>query len=427
MRAKTKTVLKGFNYMHCDDFAKYLGDMAAEGWHFKEWSAGLKFEKGEPEHAVYAVEVFTKATDDDMRPEPRTQEFAEYCEAAGWKFIDAKQKFCIFKKADADALELFTPEERIENVKKSMFSGSNSVLTVLYGLNALLQWIMLFTTFENNIFSPSSLYGIIIWNVLFLGQIGFLISALWQMRKLKKDLEEGKEIYFGHCRDGKYHLNYRSVYVVALLLLMMLHFSFVGQMEKIIVILVVITLTIGFAVIINKVRPERDMNVLIQVGFSIMLVFTAAILTMTIFQYSDEDKTLDKKELPLLISDYREHEDKLENVMTYKESNILGSARKYHIFEGGKYLYYYIYKSEHDVILDKLWEEIFEKNKFNEGSQECASDWGAQKAMQNDVGTYYVRYENVLFVFSDGDDSDETYVALTGEQIKNIREKLDLK
>ena len=41
MGAKRKTVLKGFTYMHCDDFAKYLSDMAAKCWHFKEWGVGL--------------------------------------------------------------------------------------------------------------------------------------------------------------------------------------------------------------------------------------------------------------------------------------------------------------------------------------------------------------------------------------------------
>ena len=103
MSAKRKTVFIGFDYMHCDDFAKYLSEMAAKGWHFKEWGAGLKFEQGEPKKATYAVEVFTEASENDMRPEPHTREFAEYCEAAGWKFVDAKQKFCIFKKIEEDA------------------------------------------------------------------------------------------------------------------------------------------------------------------------------------------------------------------------------------------------------------------------------------------------------------------------------------
>ena len=80
MSRNIKTTFKAFDYMHCDDFARYLSEMAAKGWHFKEWGAGLKFEKGEPAQVKYAVEVFTKASENDLRPEPNTQEFAEYCE-----------------------------------------------------------------------------------------------------------------------------------------------------------------------------------------------------------------------------------------------------------------------------------------------------------------------------------------------------------
>ena len=156
MSSNKKTVLKGFDYMHCDDFAKYLEDMAAKGWHFEEWGAGLKFEQGEPEQATYAVEVFTKASENDMRPEPQTEEFAEYCEVAGWKLVDAKQKFCIFKKVREDAVALFTPKERVENAFKGAVSGTAVMLLVLYGVNALLQWINIISFFEDYIFASSS-------------------------------------------------------------------------------------------------------------------------------------------------------------------------------------------------------------------------------------------------------------------------------
>ena len=68
MSKTKKTTFKVFDYMHCDDFAKYLERMAAKGWHFKEWGAGLKFEKGEPTQVTYAVEVFNKASENDLRP-----------------------------------------------------------------------------------------------------------------------------------------------------------------------------------------------------------------------------------------------------------------------------------------------------------------------------------------------------------------------
>ena len=92
MAKNVKTVRKSFEYRQCDDFAAYLNHMARQGWHFKQELYGLIFEQGEPEDAVYAVEVFSGASEYDTRPEPRTEEFAEYCEAAGWKMIDAWRK-----------------------------------------------------------------------------------------------------------------------------------------------------------------------------------------------------------------------------------------------------------------------------------------------------------------------------------------------
>lgn len=175
-KVKTKTVLRAFDYMHGDDLAKYLSDMAAKGWHFKEWGIGFKFERGEPETAVYAVEVFTKASADAMRPEPETAEFAEYCEAAGWKFIDGKQKFCIFKKVKEDAAVMFTPEERVQNAFFGMTSGSVLLQLVCYGICALLQWIGLVSFFEKNIFSASSLFSLVVWNLLFLERCGMLFG-----------------------------------------------------------------------------------------------------------------------------------------------------------------------------------------------------------------------------------------------------------
>ncbi len=186
MRAKIKTVLKGFDYMHCDDFAKYLSDMAAKGWHFKEWGAGLKFGKCEPEEVVYAVEVFTKASDNDMRPEPHTQEFAEYCEAVGWKFIDAKQKFCVFKKIDACATELFTQEERINNALKGTWTGSAIPLLVLSSFNAVLRCGNLYSIFESNIFSATFFFIFFAWTLMFFYQLLTLIYAALKCRKLKK-------------------------------------------------------------------------------------------------------------------------------------------------------------------------------------------------------------------------------------------------
>ncbi len=82
---KKRRSINTFCYRDCDAFAEFLHSQSLQGWHFKEFRLGLLFEKGEPADIFYAVEVFPKGTEMDTRPERDTEEYAEYCEAAGWR------------------------------------------------------------------------------------------------------------------------------------------------------------------------------------------------------------------------------------------------------------------------------------------------------------------------------------------------------
>ena len=422
MSAKCKTVLKGFTYMHCDDFAKYLSNMAAKGWHFKEWGAGLKFEKGEPEQAVYAVEVFTKASENDMRPEPNTQEFAEYCEAAGWKFIDAKQKYCIFKKVDENAVELFTPEERVTNAFKGTVSGINLLLFFLYGLNAVLQWIRLFGSFEIAIFSDAYLVNLAIWNVMFLGQFITFTQAFWKKHKLIRGIRRGREVYLGNRRDGKFRLSWNDIYIGILVLLLMYYFFAMDRVEIIVVNAIIVGVTVGFGIIMNRIRPERDTYVVVQIGFSMVLIVTIVALMIGVFG-NETVAELEADDLPVLISDYREETDEVVDLISYyHEENVFGSMDKYNVYYEEEIIHYYVYQSTFAGILDKVWDDILSKKRFNEDAVDCTGDWNAEKAVRNELGTYYVRYDNAVLEFSD---DEEVY--LTDEQIDIILDKLGLR
>ena len=111
-----KQVRKHFSYTQCDDFAAYLQEMSRKGFHFTEWKGGLVFEKGEPEDVTYQVEVFADGEEMDQRPSQDTEEYRDYCAAAGWKFLDGKARFCIFRKEAEDAPDILAPEERIRNI-----------------------------------------------------------------------------------------------------------------------------------------------------------------------------------------------------------------------------------------------------------------------------------------------------------------------
>lgn len=421
MGKNTKTVWRSFDYMHCDDFAKYLMEMAAKGWHFKEWGAGLKFEKGEPEQAVYAVEVFSKASENDVRPHPNTQEFAEYCEAAGWKFIDAKQKFCIFKKIDQNAMELFTQEERVTNAYKGMFSGSAILILVLYGLNVVLQWKNIAKGMKLDIFSGIWFFSFSIWHLLFLGQLLPMICAVWKRKKLQKDIQVGKRIYIGNRKDGKYHLNLKMLLVVLLTLLLMYAFFVMNRIGLIVVNAMIIVGMIIFGIIINKVRPERGTYVIIQIVFVYVMIFSIGFFTMVAFAIDGED-VVDHKDLPLEISDYREFNENIEDINYSVDRNFLGSAMTCSIWEGENSIRYEVYKTKHTMILDRIWEEEVEERNDKEDVVDCTSDWGAKKAVRNKQGVYHVRYDNVLLIFS-----EDTEIDLTKEQINIICDKLEVR
>ena len=420
MSSNKKTVLKGFDYMHCDDFATYLENMAAKGWHFKEWGVGLKFEKGEPENVTYAVEIFTKASEHDMRPEPNTQEFAEYCEAAGWKLIDAKQKFCIFKKVKEDAVALFTPKEHVENAFKGAVSGNAVILLVLYGVNALLQWINILSFFENNIFASSFLFSFAVWNVMFLGQLVMFVYAFLKKHKLMKEINEGKDIYIGSYKDNKFHIQIRDIYTALLVLLLLIYLGMVGKTELIWMNLFVIVATLAFCAILAKVRPSNNTSVIVQVMFIIVLFIVILIASFAVI--ADNREVTEKKEdVPLYMSDYREVSGIIDDINVHEESNLLGSSAAYFIFGRGDSLHYDIYQSKYTWILDRIWEEELEK-RIDINQTDCTKDWGANIAFRNNVGNYYVRYENQIFILS-----EDSEIVLSKEQIAIIREKMNLR
>lgn len=115
--------------------------MSRQGWHFEKWSFGLIFRRGEPEEVVYSVEVFPDGRDGDLCPAQNTKEYAQYCEAAGWKLLDSKKKFCIFQREKEGAVPIVEPEERMENVIRAQRGQQrqeligNVMLALLYWYN----------------------------------------------------------------------------------------------------------------------------------------------------------------------------------------------------------------------------------------------------------------------------------------------------
>ena len=139
-----KHVFRKFHYNEADDFANYLTAMAGKGWRFQGFSVGMAFERCEPQEISYDVEVFLKNSELDSLPQTDTEEFAEYCQAAGYKMIDGTRRFVVFEKERPDVLPIFTPEERLREIfraeRHQRFLNWISFVLILcdYGISAYL-------------------------------------------------------------------------------------------------------------------------------------------------------------------------------------------------------------------------------------------------------------------------------------------------
>ena len=408
MATDQKTVYRSFSYLRCDDFAAYLEDMAAKGWHLESWGAGLKFRRGEPEQATYAVEVFSDATEYDTRPEPSTKEFADYCEAAGWQMVDAKRKFVIFKKLRPDAHPIMTDAERLEAVVKE---ERKTVLRQLMisGVWCLTRWGDFFGSgFTRDIFLYESMLIQVFWAALFLASAwNFLGLMVWK-RRTEKRIAEGQMLHLG--KGGSFQARAYNVVLAIMLPLLLGTMAVNGETGPLMYLAVMVGVLWLMAYLIAQKRPDAATNQIIQTLVSIGLV-----LVLFLFAFGsairDPEPELAVK-VPLLAEDLGCEPMEITNAHMEEDATIFGSVRWYSIQSRDETLYYAVYESDFDWVLDRIWAVETDASNWEVGDP---APWGAEEVRTRFSEAYVVRWENWILTFNGvGGES------LTEEQIGTI-------
>ena len=418
-----KGVWRIYRYIECDAFAEYLHDMSLQGWHFAEWKSRLIFEKGEPADITYYVEVFTKGSEMDERLREDAEEFAEYCGAAGWKLIDGKKRYCIFRKEREDAVPIVTEEERFRNVcRAEMWQLLWTVLGVAFIAGS--DWLqMLGGNFTGWIFSPVMLFMMVdITALLLLRMFQCLAFAVWAAR-MRRHVREGGSIRYGRTKS-------RFAWYGLLV------FTFAGLAYSVargdaFIAGLACLLAVGILVTVGGLqghfRPLRGGSWAIAIGCVLVLVPLAVILSIAgpVGYYANPADDLLR--LPLTQMDYRQVEGQI--VYTAYESNetIFGS-RLYGAVNYGDpgepepedSLSYTVYRSGFPWVLEKVWETEAQGER-TEGSAETAARWGAEDARTDLLyqETLYLRYRDAILIFSSGEMPGEDQIAI-------VREKLEL-
>lgn len=396
-----------FRYRDCDAFAKYLRRQSAEGWHFKEFKLGMVFERGEPEDVVYAVEVFPKGTEMDVKPEPETEEYAAYCEAAGWQLVDSIRRFCVFRRTGEDAGPITEPEERFQNIRKAEWrewlgtAVSPLLLAVLWG------WAFFTIGFRQYIFNDTLLFFLLVVMGGALQRVWNAASLLLWSRRVKRRLSGGETVVYGRGRRrGGSWLGFILVMAAGLLIA---HKD--GYTQALIPALIAAAGILCCGIFIAIKRPSRAGNEGIQY-LAAFGIFLAAMVAIVVILISDPDrgphftKGPDASGFPLIQADYSEGEWELTYTDSGASDGVLGSMRYFYVTAGRnedgngedstELLSYTIYQSRHAWILDRLWRQ---EEKSFAGGDDCAGQWRAARALcceEDGAARYLLRYEDRL-------------------------------
>lgn len=386
----TKRVISNFDYRECDAFAEYLHRQSLQGWHFKEWKLGLVFEKGEPKDITYTVEVFPKGSEMDLRPGENVQEYAEFCDRAGWKLLDSQKKFCIFKQIDENAVSIVEPEERLQNIKKAEWQNWRETSIVGLGFTALYLYQFWKFDFEKWIFSNFMLLVLVLIVITAICRMtDAVLLKTWEKKK-RQEIEQGEELFFGKCKSmtifGRYFI---YLFIVG----MILNVENAEQSKILLATGMLLLFMILLNVFLSFWRPLAIDNGAVQF-FATMFILVALGTFMR-----------------------QGIEEKLERNVSH---SIFGFSVEGE-YQEDFYVNYKVYNSGSDWILNKIWREF---DIEGEETVKCNEEWGADEARRiggDGMYFYYIRYpEYVVQLYV------ETETELEQKEVQNIREKLEL-
>jgi len=421
-----KRVFRKFRYIECDDFAAFLNKKANEGWHFVGWKLGLIFEMGEPEDTEYVVDVFTKGSNMDTKPEENTKEFAEYCEAAGWKFIDSNQKFCVFKKLDENAEDIVTIEERFENAGKEEMKNAFTRFIGQFIIALMYVPRFFMDNFYNQIFNSVLLFIIIGFLLTVFYYFGYFVKvSVWYYR-MKKVLHIEK-LYIGIGEEKQRKRYWRNVgFIVVWEAVLIVALAMSVEVKSALYVLISVMVFVILAYLIEYWRPSRSEHVLAIIGISILVPLMLVYLLLG--EEFEESTYTDKTLVPFVQEDYKETDFEFENVSFNIVSNLFGEYKDYNVTyykynentneEERDHIQYLIMESKYEWVIDHCWRTLIKD--FDE-YEDNAEQWNAIEAFRDGewIEFDFVRYKNKIFMLKYEE-------KLNQEQIDIIREKAGL-
>lgn len=425
-KRRTRRVFRNFGYLECGAFADYLHEMSLKGWHFREWRAGMLFEDGEPADITYCVEVFPKGSEMDTKPEEPAEEYAEYCRAAGWEFIDGERKFCIFRKKEEDAVPIVTEEERFANVTKAELRrlGSEMLTPLIVGV---LFWLRAMgSEFADWMFSNVNLTLLLTMTVMISVRIIQCIGTVIWAVSGKRKLNSGRKIDYGKQHWQTIWNGVSVLFLAVIVLLLVVEDMAVEGIMLAVFVLLILGVSWGIAYF----RPTRSGNWALQISVGVAAVFLMVMVAVILAVSVPEEESMETAlaELPLTQSDYREMEGQPEWADYQYMESVLGTWLRGRVSyeedlsdgeeEQSDTLSYDVYRSEQPWLLREVWQRETDRADVISGEAEI---WGAQEVKRigsgQGTGILYVRWSDAVLILQADVMPDEAQSCIIKEKL----------
>ena len=412
----------------CKALEEYLEEKALEGWMLEDIICGfLIFKKNKPQKCKFAVDIFTDNNKD---------EYIEYCEAGGWKYLFQHDKFLIFYTEDKIITPIQTDEEIVlKKVRKSIL---RSLLYNIFLIGLMIS--NLFTGEKNGygFFSEISDNGaLLVMASLIIIIIGAVIDTvkdgLWYF-KSNRAFKLNENINYPSLKSLKVKNVCFSMYMCILGLMIINLFGDIGSNKG--------HIFLAVFVVMCAVCISRIINILLKKykkasKVLAVLICVVAIFISTNIIVSGRDMinyVRNESQTPIMsISDFIDMKTKTEYLYFDSSKSFLASSYTYS-YEGyysgteavdkvgsDVYFDYEICKSKYKWIIDKTFETYLKRYKHFEYEEVQDDNWGALTVYKSDKlnGGYLLKYKDRVISVTGSIDFSKKNIKLIKEKCIN--------
>ena len=445
---------------------EFLEEQAENGLMFvKQKGIFYYFEKCEPKKVHFTVDVFEKASIFDTRPETKTQEYIEYCEECGWKFIFSNGKIQFFYSEEENPVDIQTDDQlKLKIIHKytllTMGPGWLCFLNFLFmtissysfrqftGANMVDQFIVFGTSFP---FVITYLGVVVCFSMEIIRYILFYV-------KNKKRIKNGQKLQYTEKKTlDKYYKIVCTLYVSILVLSLISLCSFESMGYPFIILILLISALVYFVENFRqgnkKISRQNSITITIVasiVGIVIGIIGLTLIPLFMLFDFdsqkvkyydeeekcyaymiiSNDDIPLTMKELGIVTEDVE-----YNNTGAYVYSSIFG---KYYLYDQSYYdknlqdigpmLSYEIVDSGWKKLLVSYVTDYLEKPYYEctDITKEEGKLWGAKKvysiydAEEKTESRLVVYDKKVISISCDGMEYNKNTISIINKTLDEI-------